>query len=212
MTITSSVTIDFRRWSLFNEPEIPGRSVFNEKGHRRPPRLESRGLRTRAAVDHESTQPRLSLVAQSSLQRGNPFDTDVEAMITVTESGNRRSCIDSKTGGNDCQMWPGKDHWRRKAKAAKMSRRNCNCLSHLSKRNRIIVKVLIAMLIIGIAIGVGFGVSKPLGAGIWHNNSRSRTPSTATQAATATMDGVFGFRYCTRMFHGQMEDGLRAPS
>lgn len=102
----------------------------------------------------------------ASSHRANPFDTDIEAIITTTETCNRKS-TECTRGGTDCQVWPGQDHWRRKAKAAKLNRHTCNCLAKLSKRNRIIVKVLIALLIVGIAFGVGFGVSRSLGAGIY---------------------------------------------
>lgn len=71
---------------------------------------------------------------------------------------------------SDCQVWPGQDHWKRKAKAAKKER-STTCLANLSKRNRIIVKVALGILIIGIAVAVGFGVSKPLGAPIWGDKS-----------------------------------------
>ena len=107
----------------------------------------------------------------STVHHGDPFDTDVEAIVSSGEQSNRKSTSGIR-GGPDCEVWPGKDHWRQKAKAAKRERRACNCLAHLSRRNRIIVKVLIGVLIIGIAVAVGFGVSKPLGAGIWHGNEQ----------------------------------------
>jgi hypothetical protein len=107
-----------------------------------------------------------------SSHHANPFDTDIEAMITTTVTCNRKSTECTK-GGTDCQVWPGQDHWRRKAKAAKKSRHSCNCLANLSKRNRIIVKILIGILVIGIAVGVGLGVSKPLGAGIWRSETQN---------------------------------------
>lgn len=119
---------------------------------------------------NEKSLPRSSDVSTpSTIHNANPFDTDIEAMVPSNEPITRKStqCI---RGGADCQVWPGQDHWKRKAKAAKRDRRACNCLAHLSKRNRIIVKVLIGILIVGIAVGIGFGVSKPLGAGIWHDN------------------------------------------
>jgi len=119
--------------------------------------------------------PRASDVSNLSTPastHANPFDTDIEAIITTTEPCVRKS-TDRARGGTDCQVWPGQDHWRKKAKAAKMKRHNCNCLAHLSKRNRIIVKILIGLLIVGIAVGVGFGVSKPLGAGIWRSDMQS---------------------------------------
>ncbi|KAH8908335.1 hypothetical protein BR93DRAFT_477716 [Coniochaeta sp. PMI_546] len=115
----------------------------------------------------EKSPQRLSDV--STTHHANPFDTDIEAIIT-TNTENRNISAQCTRGGPECQVWPGQDHWRRKAKAAKNKRRNCNCLAHLSKRNRIIVKVLIGLLVIGIAVGVGVGISKPLGARIWHPN------------------------------------------
>ncbi|KAK4193039.1 hypothetical protein QBC35DRAFT_162879 [Podospora australis] len=102
----------------------------------------------------------------------NPFDTDIEAMITHENSHVKKSA-ECTRGGSDCQVWPGQDHWKRKAKAAKKNRRACNCLAGLSKRNRIIAKILIILLIVGIAVAVGFGVSKPLGAGIWRSDTQN---------------------------------------
>ncbi|KAI1391256.1 uncharacterized protein F4822DRAFT_179770 [Hypoxylon trugodes] len=98
----------------------------------------------------------------------NGFDTDIEAMVTVRSSDYLNKTTTGATRPkSDCPVWPGQDHWRQKARAAKINNRSCQCMAHLSHRNRIIIKVLIAFLIVGIAVGVGFGISKPLGAGIW---------------------------------------------
>ncbi|KAH8898577.1 hypothetical protein GQ53DRAFT_759792 [Thozetella sp. PMI_491] len=113
-------------------------------------------------------RPRPSDVSTPSTAHLNPFDTDIEAIITTTETNHRRS-LECTKGGTDCHVWPSQEHWKAKAKKAKQQRRNCNCLGGLSKRNRIIAKALIGLLVVGIAVGVGFGVSKPLGASIWHS-------------------------------------------
>lgn len=131
----------------------------------------SSGL-TPAAEKSGANFSRTSDVSTPSSSHANPFDTDIEAIITSSEHCMRKSTECTK-GGTDCHVWPGQEHWRRKAKDAKMSRHTCNCLAHLSKRNRIIVKILIGLLIIGIAVGVGFGVSKPLGAGIWRSENQN---------------------------------------
>lgn len=103
-----------------------------------------------------------------SASPSNGFDTDIEAMMPVKSSEHLNK---TSTAGTrqlpDCPVWPGQDHWRQKAKAARINNRSCQCMARLSKRNRIIAKVLIALLIVGIAVGVGVGISKPLGAGIW---------------------------------------------
>ncbi|KAK5994075.1 hypothetical protein PT974_07515 [Cladobotryum mycophilum] len=96
----------------------------------------------------------------------NPFETDIEAL--ASHSSIDRTCrkslaIETKT---DCQVWPGKDHWKKQAKEAKM-KRSWSCMARLSRRNRIICKLLLILLVVGIAVSVGFGVSKPLGAPIW---------------------------------------------
>ena len=119
-----------------------------------------------ALEEKDTRYSRRSDVSTPATTRVNPFDADIEAMPVITHDSSRRSAECTK-GGTDCQVWPGQDHWKRKAKAAKKSRHNCNCLAGLSKRNRIIAKILIIVLIVGIAVAVGFGVSKPLGASIW---------------------------------------------
>ncbi|KAK4138366.1 hypothetical protein BT67DRAFT_446505 [Trichocladium antarcticum] len=126
-----------------------------------------------ALEEKDTRAPRPSDVSTAATARPNPFETDVEAMITHEQTHNSRKSQECTKGGSDCQAWPGQEHWKRKAKAAKKSRHTCNCLANLSKRNRIIAKLLIILLIVGIAVGVGFGVSKPLGAGIWRNETHN---------------------------------------
>jgi hypothetical protein len=121
--------------------------------------------------EKETKASRPSDASSPATVRANPFDTDIEAMITpIDHVGSRMECT---KGGSDCQAWPGREHWKRKAQAAKKKRHNCHCLAGLSKRNRILVKILIIVLIVGIAVGVGFGVSKPLGAGIWRSETQN---------------------------------------
>jgi uncharacterized membrane protein len=125
------------------------------------------------ALEEKETRP--SDVSTPATTRANPFDTDIEAMPVIShQPSSRRLSAECTKGGSDCHAWPGQDHWKRKAKAAKKSRSSrCNCLAGLSKRNRIMVRVLIIVLIVGVAVGVGFGVSKPLGAGIWRSETQN---------------------------------------
>lgn len=100
----------------------------------------------------------------------NPFDTDMEAMITTRTTREDDACgmkSVSQSNVKGSQVWPGKDHWTKKAKANKINQRNCQCLAKMSKRNRTLVKIGIILLVVAIGVGVGFGISKPLGAGIW---------------------------------------------
>ncbi|KHE84133.1 hypothetical protein GE21DRAFT_1099795 [Neurospora crassa] len=123
-------------------------------------------------AEKNMTLSRPSDVSTPYSARANPFDSDIEAMVT------NETCVKKTTttkgATTECQVWPGQDHWKQKAKDAKMTRHTCNCLAQMSKRNRIIVKVMIGLLVIGLAVGVGFGVSKPLGAGIWKSERQNQ--------------------------------------
>lgn len=102
----------------------------------------------------------------------NPFDTDIEACPNTHElqnTGSRNLIAPGRK--SECQVWPGKDHWKERAKTNK-AKRSCTCMAKLSRRNRIIAKLLIIFLIVGIAVGVGFGVSKPLNAPIWGDDGK----------------------------------------
>lgn len=121
----------------------------------------------------EKNLPRSSDVSTPTTVHANPFDTDIEAIMTHDTHHCRDGLpISTQTtrGGPECQVWPGAAHWRQKAKDAKINRRSCKMcgyLDRLSKRNRVIVKIIIGLLIVGIAVGVGLGVSKTLGYGVW---------------------------------------------
>ncbi|EGO61687.1 hypothetical protein NEUTE1DRAFT_116190 [Neurospora tetrasperma FGSC 2508] len=123
-------------------------------------------------AEKNMTLSRPSDVSTPYSARANPFESDIEAMVT-NETCVKKSTT-TKGATTECQVWPGQDHWKQKAKDAKMNRHTCNCLAQMSKRNRIIVKVMIGLLVIGLAVGVGFGVSKPLGAGIWKSERQNQ--------------------------------------
>ncbi|KAK4142454.1 uncharacterized protein C8A04DRAFT_29903 [Dichotomopilus funicola] len=122
--------------------------------------------------EKETRESRPSDLSTPATARLNPFDTDIEARPVMTHDSSRKSAECTK-GGTDCHVWPGQDHWKRKAKAARKNKHNCTCLAGLSRRNRIAVKILIIVLIVGVAVAVGFGVSKPLGAGIWRSETQN---------------------------------------
>lgn len=120
---------------------------------------EKATLSTATTVNIMPAQPSTPHSDHSS----NPFDTDIEAAL-ISQTTTRKSCTITRKG--ECQVWPSKDHWKEQAKDAKI-KRSCTYMSRLSKRQRIVAKILVVFLVVGIAVGVGFGVSKPLGAPIW---------------------------------------------
>lgn len=111
-------------------------------------------------------------------QDRNPFDHDLEAMISSrTLTGGDDSCgMKSASNSNlkgceEGQVWPDQAHWKKKTKAAKVNKHSCQILAKLSKRNRIIAKVLIGLLVVALGVGIGLGISRKLGAGVWKPDS-----------------------------------------
>lgn len=117
---------------------------------------------------YEPGRDRTPRTSKDSVARSNPFETDIEAMEVIdSKTCTTRTTCNRRT---DAQVWPGKDHWKQRAKSARVKKRSCALLAKMSRRNRIVAKIIIAVLIVGIAVAVGFGVSKPLGAPIWGDN------------------------------------------
>lgn len=116
-----------------------------------------------------------SVVSTPSSVHHPSFERDLEANNMSSENLHRNSTTLTGTTGRkldqqhnpNCTVWPGQEHWKRKARAARVNNRTCKPMARLSKRNRIIVHVLIVALVVGIAVAVGLGISKSLGAGIW---------------------------------------------
>ena len=156
-------------------------SNYKKLGRPSGPSLDTNiSIPEKAALSNVSTicastlekSPRMSSVSTPRSDKSqDPFDTDIEAILPTQT---KDSCMlkNNPSKMTDCQVWPGKDDWKKQAKAAKMSRKRCTCMVQMSRRNRIITKILIAFLIVGIAVGVGFGVSKPLHAPIWGDDNK----------------------------------------
>jgi hypothetical protein len=109
-----------------------------------------------------------SISPPPSVHQGDPYDTDIEAIMPQQSSD--QLAYKHSAGGRpnpNCTVWPGQNHWKNKARAAKINNRSCQCMARLSKRTRLLVKLGIIFLVVAVAIGVGFGISKPLGADIW---------------------------------------------
>jgi hypothetical protein len=148
-----------------NNAPVIGASFIEQTGGLSPPEKATFAPKAMEMDDKtlEKT-PRGSLSSAAT----NPFDTDIEA-VAITQSHSSDNCLRKSiqlTRKSDNQVWPGKDHWKAKAKAAKM-KRSCTFMGRMTPRNRLITKIVIVLLVVGVAVGVGFGVSKPLHAKIW---------------------------------------------
>ncbi|KAJ2904856.1 uncharacterized protein MKZ38_007048 [Zalerion maritima] len=130
------------------------------------PKYSTDGTSTMADEKHGNLTRESTLSTPLSTQNPDPFDTDVEAMIPNNPENCPRKSMGCQRPDADCQVWPGQEHWRKKAKAAKVSRSRCGCMAKMSKRNRILIHLLILVLIVGIGLSIGFGISKPINAPI----------------------------------------------
>jgi hypothetical protein len=69
-------------------------------------------------------------------------------------------------------MWPTAQELAEKQKAAK--RAKANPIARLSKRNRVIVSVVIGLVVISAAVGVGVGVSRAYHGEVWAGNGMNK--------------------------------------
>jgi len=65
----------------------------------------------------------------------------------------------------ECTVWPSRRAWEEKAMMVKKreGRRNWNCLAGLTKRQTLVVRLLIGLVIVAIAVGLGVGISRAVG-------------------------------------------------
>jgi len=117
-----------------------------------------------AFYSHPTTRTSFEQLKSTSTVAIRKYDTDLEAQSRTRFSS-------EPPFSKECNVWPGKHQLVEKSMAMKRSR-VCHPLRKLSKRQRLWVKILIAILVIGTAVGVGVGVSKAVGAGVWKSSTQ----------------------------------------
>jgi hypothetical protein len=73
----------------------------------------------------------------------------------------------------DCSVWPGKRTLLERRRQCK-KRSRCNPMRALTKRQKLCMKILIALLVVAAAVGIGVGISRAVGGGVWKNNNEQR--------------------------------------
>lgn len=105
-------------------------------------------------------------------QRASESKVNIAIYQHDLESGSRiAQSTDIPRGRKEAMIWPG----TKQKKTLCCQDKNCrNPLRNFSKRQAIVVKVLLALLILGATVGLGIGIAKATGTGIWKNdNSQS---------------------------------------
>jgi len=63
-------------------------------------------------------------------------------------------------------------HGVRTSKLWMKKKRRCDCLSSLSSRQRLAVKLVIAVFIVGAMIGIALGITAAVGGGVWKSHNQ----------------------------------------
>lgn len=126
---------------------------------------------TQLSVPHQPSPTRQPSVESSASSRTITYVSpqDEKNPITCTTSTNLAT-----TNSEQCTMWPTSNALKQKAKKQKRSKHAHNPLMRLSKRNRVIVSVVLALLVIGLAVGIGVGISKKYGGEVWAGPGKSK--------------------------------------
>ncbi|MCJ1482944.1 hypothetical protein MMC06_003110 [Schaereria dolodes] len=128
-----------------------------------------------AFYSHPTT--RTSFEQQKSESRVNIqiYEQDLEAGSRILPSLDVSRSTTNKE--KECTVWPGRHQIIQKEMASK--RRGGGPWSRLSKKQRILAHILIALIIVGGAVGIGVGISKAVGGGVWKSiNSQSQIGDT----------------------------------
>lgn len=115
----------------------------------------------------------------------NVFEKDLEAgqstPLAVADQDNPFRSKVSVDCNKECKMWPSRQTLMQTHLAEKQRRRDGRCCggfgqvqdyfhSRFDKRQRLWIKILIAVFIVGVAIALGVGISKAVGSGVWSSN------------------------------------------
>ncbi|MCJ1400596.1 hypothetical protein MMC11_003802 [Xylographa trunciseda] len=95
------------------------------------------------------------------------YETDLESGSRIRYSSEPPVSVRNK----ECNMWPGHRQHMQKCNALKQSR-SCSPMRKLSKKQKLLVKILIALFVVGAVTAIGVGVSKAVNAGVYKNSNQ----------------------------------------
>jgi hypothetical protein len=121
---------------------------------------------------------------QTSKENVTAFEKDIESgNLTPLSAKDDENPFTNKISveiNKECKMWPSKQtlmQQRKSEKKQKRERKGCtgcaplrNRWEKFDKRQRLLIKIAIALLIIGILVAIGVGISKAVGGSYWARN------------------------------------------
>ena len=120
-----------------------------------------------AFYSHPTTRTSLEQHKSESKVNIKIYEQDLEAGSRYVPSS------DVPRTRKDCTVWPGK-HQLIENRNKMEKNRGCHPMRNLSKKQKLWVKILIAMIIVGAAVGLGIGISKATGSGVFRTTNSQR--------------------------------------
>jgi hypothetical protein len=70
-------------------------------------------------------------------------------------------------------MWPSRQAVIDQRKTYKRSR-GCNLFKNLTGKQRLWIKIIIALIVVAAAVGLGVGISRAVGGGVWAGQGKNK--------------------------------------
>ena len=123
---------------------------------------------------HPTTRTSLEQKKSESKVRFQIYEHDLEAGSRVTQFTQNEP---AQHCHKDDAVWPsGRNRKQNEAMAKNKEHSSYNPLKRMSKKQKIWIKVLVAVVVIGAITGLGIGITKAVGGGVFRTSSNSSAP------------------------------------
>jgi hypothetical protein len=101
------------------------------------------------------------------------FERDAEAGLPLSAATTQqpKSSVDGRV--KECSMWPSRQAVIDQRKTYKRAR-GCTLFKNLTGKQRLWIKIVIALLVVAAATGLGVGISRAVGGGVWAGQGRNK--------------------------------------
>lgn len=134
---------------------------------------------------HPPSSNEVVRMTRSATRSQSHFEKDVESGVETPLSHSdgyspfsKSLAVESQT---ECTMWPSKQTLKQQKQATKLGKRNqrmfapvLNAWGDCTKRQRLIIKIAIALFVIGAAVGLGVGISVAVKGAYYTSDGQSQ--------------------------------------
>ncbi|KAF1360150.1 hypothetical protein EJ07DRAFT_165335 [Lizonia empirigonia] len=107
----------------------------------------------------------------------NTYERDLETGVPLSAATTQplsKISVDGRVKEvKDCTMWPSRQAVLDKRREHKR-KKGCNLFQGLTSKQRLWIKIIIALLVVGAAVGLGVGISRAVGGGVWAGDGKSK--------------------------------------